>query len=176
MFDVTAWLEENNYGYKCLSDNERQAITGFSLLWGLFEAQMLGREAQARGQSVNARRIVKKCKTLCKPIGSVQEDHFSSSLAHFRERYTKKDGVVNSQFEYLHFRPSDRRGLVKKVLLDHESTTTAEKLAACLIIVFRYRNNDFHGIKWATEFRDQQENFEESNKLLAYVLDLLKDG
>ena len=50
------------------------------------------------------------------------------------------------------------------------------KLAACLIIIFRYRNNYFHGIKWATEFRDQQKNFEESNKLLAFVLDQLNDG
>ena len=135
---------------------------------------MLGREAQARGELVNAKKIVKKCKTLCEPTGSVQEGHFSDSLAHFRERYTE-DGAVNSQFEYLHFRPSDRRVLVEKVLLDHESTTTAEKLAACLIIVFRYRNNYFHGIKWATEFRGQQKNFERSNKLLAHVLGLLNN-
>ena len=110
MFDVTAWLEEHAYGYKCLSDNERQAITGFSLLWGLFEAQMLGKEDQTRGESVNARKIVEKCNTL-----SVQEDSFSGSLAHFRERYTT-DGAINSQFEYLHFRPNDRRELVEKVL------------------------------------------------------------
>ena len=169
MFDVTVWLEENAYGYKCLSDNERQAITGFSLLWGLFEARMLGREAQARGESVNARKIVEKCNTL-----SVQEDCFFDSLAHFRERYTK-DGVVNCRFEYLHLPDGRYQELVKNVLLGHESTA-ADKLAACLIIVYRYRNNYFHGIKWATEFRDQQKNFEESNKLLAFVLDQLNDG
>lgn len=169
MFDVIAWLEEHAYGYKCLSDNERQAITGFSLLWGLFEARVLGKEAQVQGESVNARKIVEKCNAL-----SVQEDCFSDSLAHFRERYTK-DGATNPQFEHLHFRPNDRRELVEKVLLNHESTTPAKKLAACLIIVHRYRNNYFHGIKWATEFRGQQKNFEESNKLLAHVLGLLNN-
>ena len=174
MFDVTAWLEKNAYGYKCLSDNERQAITGFSLLWGLFEARMLDGEAQARGESVNAQKIVEKCKNLCEPIGRVRECHFSDSLAYFRKRYTK-DGETNSHFERLHFRQNDLRNLVENVLLYRESTT-ADKLAACLIIIFRYRNNYFHGIKWATEFRDQQKNFEESNKLLAFVLDQLNDG
>ena len=96
MFDVTAWLEKNAYGYKCLSDNERQAITGFSLLWGLFEARMLDGEAQARGESVNAQKIVEKCKNLCEPIGRVRECHFSDSLAYFRKRYTK-DGETNLQ-------------------------------------------------------------------------------
>ncbi len=84
------------------------------------------------------------------------------------------DEVFNCHFGRLHFRENDRQELVKKVLLGDESTT-AEKLAACLIIVFRYRNNYFHGIKWATEFRGQQENFERSSKLLADVLDLLNN-
>ena len=168
MFDVTEWLEKHAYGYENLSGKERQAIAGFSILWSLFEAQALGRSA-------NAQKIVEKCNALCaRPIGSVREDCFSDSLAYFRKRYTK-DRETNSHFERLHFRQNDLRNLVENVLLYRESTT-ADKLAACLIIIFRYRNNYFHGIKWATEFRDQQKNFEESNKLLAFVLDQLNDG
>ncbi len=168
MFDVTVWLEENAYGYKCLSDNERQAITGFSLLWSLFEHHVLDERGSAVG-------IIQECNSLCEPRGSVQECDFSDSLAYFRQRYTP-GGAFNSLFRDLRLRPNDSPALVEKVLLDHEATTTADKLAACLIIVYRYRNNYFHGIKWATEFRDQQKNFEESNKLLTFVLDQLNEG
>ena len=161
MSDVTTWLEQHAPGYPNLSSEELQAITGFSLLWSLFEAQVLD-------TSASAQKIVEKCNTLYEPIG-VREEHFSDSLEYFRQRYT--DGrAVNSLFRDLCLRDNDHRDLVKKVLLDHESTEPEEKLAACLIIIFRYRNNYFHGIKWATEFRDQQANFEESNKLLVYVL------
>ena len=167
MFDVTEWLEKHAYGYENLSGKERQAITDFSLLWSLFEAQALG-------TSASASKIVEECKNLCEPIGRVRECHFSDSLAYFQRRYTE-DGVVNHHFDGLHLPKGYFQKLVKDVLLSHEPAT-ADKLAACLIIVYRYRNNYFHGIKWATEFRDQQENFEESNKLLAFVLDRLNDG
>lgn len=167
MFDVTEWLEKRAYGYENLSGKERQAITGFSILWSLFEAQALG-------TSANVLKIVEKCKNLCEPIGRVRECHFSDSLAYFQWRYTK-DGAVNHLFHNLHLPKGYAQKLVKKVILRNEPTT-AYKLAACLIIVYRYRNNYFHGIKWATEFRDQQKNFEESNKLLAFVLDQLNEG
>ena len=167
MSDVTKWLKDRVPGYAALSPEERQAITDFSLLWSLFEHHVLDDQGSAAG-------IVKECNSLCEPIGSVRECDFSNSLAYFRQRYTD-GGAVNDLFGDLCLRRNDHRELVEKVLLDHEATTTAKKLAACLIIVYRYRNNYFHGPKWATQSHGQQDNFDESNKLLVYVLGLLNN-
>ena len=167
MSNVTEWLEDRVPGYAALSVEERQAIADFSLLWSLFEHHVLDDKGSAAG-------IVKRCNSLCEPIGSVRECNFSDSLVYFRQRYTC-GGAVNDLFGDLCLRGNDHRKLVEKVLLGHGATTTAAKLAACLIIVYRYRNNYFHGPKWATQFRDQQDNFDESNKLLVYMLGLLNN-
>jgi len=46
-------------------------------------------------------------------------------------------------------------------------------VAALLIVVYRLRNNLFHGEKWAYEMKDQRSNFEQANEVLmkamAYV-------
>ena len=90
-------------------------------------------------------------------------------MAYFRQRYVS-DGQTNHKFESLHFRRNDRRELVEAVLLGHEATAI-EIVKALLIIVFRLRNNLFHGIKWAYEMRDQQRNFENAIAVLTRVLD-----
>ncbi len=40
-----------------------------------------------------------------------------------------------------------------------------------LIIVFRYRNNLFHGVKWEYELAGQLSNFTTANSVLMKVLD-----
>ena len=44
-------------------------------------------------------------------------------------------------------------------------------MAAILIIVFRYRNNLFHGAKWRYNLKDQLGNFTVANNVLTKVLD-----
>jgi hypothetical protein len=44
-------------------------------------------------------------------------------------------------------------------------------LDAALIIVLRYRNNLFHGIKWQYKLFGQLDNFETANAILMKTLD-----
>jgi hypothetical protein len=48
---------------------------------------------------------------------------------------------------------------------------SVDTLIGCLAILFRYRNNLFHGEKWEHELQDQQENFEHSTALLRWLID-----
>jgi len=161
MFDATAWLERNAPGYGQLPDEARNAITEFSLLWSLFESQILN-------ESASASAIIKKCEFL-DASGLLHERDFVDCLSYFQTRYSEY-GTLGPRFEGLYLRKNDKRDLVAKVILGGEASV-AEKLAACLIVVYRYRNNYFHGIKWAYRFHDQLENFQHSNRLLAYVMD-----
>ena len=48
----------------------------------------------------------------------------------------------------------------------------AEVAAALLIIVYRFRNNLLHGVKWAYEIRGQFENFRHANAVLMQAIEL----
>jgi hypothetical protein len=55
----------------------------------------------------------------------------------------------------------------------------ANRIAAVLIIVFRYRNNLFHGVKWQYKLEGQLGNFSAANDALMKVLErhgALADG
>ncbi|MCT9000545.1 hypothetical protein [Chelativorans intermedius] len=154
------WLKRTQPGYRELSNVERSAVAGFSIVWSVFEARALSTNA-------NATAIVRFVDENAASFGSAEP--FGDALAYFRQRYVS-DGQTNHKFESLHFRQNDRRELVEAVLLEHEATPT-EIVKALLIIVFRLRNNLFHGLKWAYEMRDQQRNFENAIAVLTRVLD-----
>lgn len=154
------WLERTQPGYQELSNVERSAVAGFSIVWSVFEARALSTNA-------NATAIVRFVDENAASFGSAEP--FGDALAYFQQRYVS-DGQTNHKFESLHFRRNDRRELVEAVLLGHEATAI-EIVTALLIIVFRLRNNLFHGIKWAYEMRDQQRNFENAIAVLTRVLD-----
>ena len=101
--------------------------------------------------------------------GGIDDEQIDSHLGYFKGRYVE-DGNPSYRFNHLHLRPNDNEGLVREVLLGNENAPE-NKLACCLIIILRFRNNYFHGIKWAYQFQDQRENFERSCSLLTYCLD-----
>lgn len=160
---VEDWLERTQPGYKDLSNVERSAVAQFSIVWSVFEAQALSTNASAEA-------IVRFVEKNAASFGSAEP--FGDALAYFRQRYVS-NGQTNHKFKRLRFRRNDRRELVEAVLLEHEATPT-EIVKALLIIVFRLRNNLFHGIKWANEMRGQQRNFDNAIAVLTRVLDSIR--
>lgn len=158
---IEEYLEKKRMGYENLSGDERRAISNFALIWSLFEAQLLD-------ESASARKILQKVQEWINGSGidnALVEDH----LDYFKDRYIE-DGEFGYRFDHLHLRSNDNEQLVRNVLLGNEDSSE-NKLACCLIIILRFRNNYFHGIKWAYQFREQQENFERSCSLLTWCLD-----
>jgi|TARA_R100000501_G_C2571239_1_gene78032 hypothetical protein len=159
--EVERYLEKKGMGYENLSESERKAISHFALIWSLFEAQLLQENASAR-------KIVEKSAEWMEADG-LDEFFVEDMLNYFKARYIE-DGEFNYRFDHLHLRPNDNEQLVKDVLLGQE-VELKNKLACCLIIVLRFRNNYFHGIKWAYQFREQKDNLESSCCLLTWCLD-----
>ncbi|WP_186178005.1 hypothetical protein [Burkholderia gladioli] len=160
--DATEWLRNRRTGFDELSREEIEQISQFSLLWTYFEAKTLGTMATAG-------RIITLSENLFSS-GATNFDEVAEAMQHFRERYID-DGSVNYHFGELHFRRNDREDLVTEVLLGR-SDSAPEHLAAALLIVFRLRNNLFHGLKWAYALRGQRENFRVSTKLMMKMCEL----
>lgn len=160
--DATAFLIQYVPGYVDLEQPERDAISHFTLLWSAMEGRVLQTNA-------NPTSLVEAAKVMAR-AGQVHLDAYQHSLAHFRERYFQ-DGAFTYHFEHLLFRPRDRRALVEAVLSGNDNDP-ASVVAALLIIVYRLRNNLFHGAKWAYGIKGQQANFMFGGEVLMRVLEV----
>jgi hypothetical protein len=156
------WLQERAPGFRELSGDERDAIMQFLLLWSLFEARALNTHGNANSILAVAKRWAAK--------GLLADESFNPELSYFQNRYYA-DGDFTYHFDHLNLRRADQPDLVQRVL-KNEAADLAEMAAALLIIVYRLRNNLFHGVKGAYEIRGQFENFSHANAVLMQAIEL----
>lgn len=155
------WLEARAPGFKDLPLSDRRAIFDFSFLWSLFEAQIMENFARAD-------RIREKVDAWAAD-GTLEANQFDPQLAYFRNRYFA-DGALTHHFPYLDLRPADHPALVQAVI-EGANDDPRDRMLALLMIVWRLRNNLFHGAKWAYQLRDQRENFTQANSVLMRLLE-----
>lgn len=155
------WLEARAPGFLDLPDPDRRAIFDFAFLWSLFEAQIM--DNFARAERIRERVDVWVAN------GTLEAGLYDTELDYFRNRYFA-DGELTYHFPHLNLRPSDHPDLVQAVI---EGTNNAprDRMLALLMIVWRLRNNLFHGAKWAYGLRDQLENFRHANCVLMRMLE-----
>jgi hypothetical protein len=154
------WLSTRAPGYRNLSDQEHKAILHFALLWSLFEANVLASNA-------NVPSILKKCAEW-EETNRLSTPGFEDCLNYFRGRYFK-DGTTTNSYEGLRFRPNDQESLVRSVL-SCQNRNPRDELAALFIIIYRLRNNLFHGEKWSYQLAGQFLNFSHANDALMEAL------
>jgi len=152
------WLSKKSPEFGQLSENEKIAIIDFSLLWNFFEARCLDNNA-------NIDRIRQYVHQL--PEELVDSPEIQKLADYFRERYIDGAGYSN-RYPHLHLERSGNPSEVARML--RGQSENRETLIGCLGIVFRYRNNLFHGKKWDYELQEQQENFERSTALLRWLI------
>lgn len=153
-------IEKVAPGVANLSNAEHEVLQQFTLLWTLFEAQVLENNAS-----------VKKITEITLKLGvqGIEVDWFNEQLFYFKDRYIQ-DGATNYRFEHLRLRKNDNPELVRLVLLG-EIIDIEAQLTVCLTIVYRFRNNFFHGLKWAYSLQGQFDNFMQSANLLKTCLE-----
>jgi hypothetical protein len=157
------WLQQRAPGVPQLTPDERQAITDFSILWSLFEARALGNEASSK-------RLLRLTQGW-EENGRLTADMFAPHLVYFRNRYFQ-NGQETQHFGHLNLRGNDRIPLVQSVL-GGKSEGLANDTAVVFIVVFRYRNNLFHGLKWAYALQGQLDNFLQANSVLMKGLEIV---
>ena len=150
------WLTSRVPDFMSMPTEEHEAIFHFTLLWSLFENRVLGRNGNVR-----------KIRTAVEN-NSFDLAKFDDSLAHFKNRYVQ-NGEMSYLFDRL-FPQNNGKELVAAVLKGEEEHPN-ECVIALLIIVYRLRNNLFHGSKWEDEIQGQQKNFNHANKVLMEAID-----
>ena len=138
------------------SEVDLSSVKDFSLIWNVFENVV----CQNNFSIARTEEVIKN--------SLIDSTEFNSYLEYFKNRYVS-NGTFTNRFQYLHFRNNDRRNLVEDVLLGN-NTKNNDIILALLIIVYRYRNNLFHGIKRIQEIDKQRENFENANGVIKTLL------
>lgn len=151
------WLRHTVPGFDNLSEDERAEIRDFAMLWSLFEGTVLGANGSARSLVA----IVDGLQA----HGAVDVGPLADAIAHFRGRYYANGAFTPAFDQHLHFRRHDRR-TVAEALISGATNDAAEMLKGLLIIVYRLRNNLFHGVKWTYKIQGQLENFRHANATL----------
>lgn len=162
-------IVENTYEYGKgnISPKSLSLATEFLLLYSRFE--YLYMEEREKGKEEE------KYKNIYELIDDVDNIELSKDfprqeiMDYFRNRYVR-NGKVNLRFTDLNFgqkgKSKEGKDLCKRVLEGDEK----DELKCMLHIIYRYRNNIFHGTKPFTNIESQRENFEKSYQVLIELL------
>jgi hypothetical protein len=156
------WLKARAPVFREFPPEDQSAITDFALLWGFFENRIL--ETNCSAAKIVA--VVRKWTD----EGILSANLFDDELAYFANRYFR-DGDFTHRFHDLRFRNGDQGDIIRAVL-SGQDTNAQHRVLTALIIVYRYRNNLFHGLKWEYEIAGQRGNFDAANIVLMKALDI----
>lgn len=149
------WLS-NRYS-KSFEEEELSSIKNFALIWNIFEGNLCN-------SKFSIQTIENKINNSTFSISDFQDQ-----IAYFKMRYADNN-TINNRFYSLNFRKNDRIDFVKKVLLN-SNKNTKDILLAITIIIYRLRNNLFHGLKNMYSIEGQRDNFMNSNLFLMKLID-----
>lgn len=162
--DPTEFLAKRVPGYADLDADERQAVAEFSLLWPAVEGSILGTDAKPG-------RLIQIGITL-RDAGRLDMERFAEPLAYFRSRYWR-DGNFTPEYDGLHtgkYNAANRKLVIDA--LSNQPQLPEDTLSGLLLVVYRLRNNLFHGVKWAYGIRGQKSNFKNACEVLMGIMEL----
>lgn len=157
MSDTKNWINHNIHDGHKVNDSY-QSIADFCLMWALFEGTELHRVENTVDE------LEEVANRLYYQIRGIEP-----ALDFWSDRFTES-GEFNQKFRKLRFSHAPHEALVKSVLLK-ENTNRSDILHALLLIVYRIRNNLFHGEKDITRIFNQKSNFINSSYLLQRVIE-----
>jgi hypothetical protein len=130
-------------------------------MWNLFEGLLCNKSA-----SIN------KFKELSKKIAQTgrNERNLYDIFDYYRNRYFSREQEFTNYFENLNFRKNDRRDFVEKTLTS--DTPDFESVASTImIILYRIRNNLFHGLKSIDQLNSQSDNLNKAATALSLLIE-----
>ncbi|NCB58321.1 MAG: hypothetical protein EOM46_12650 [Gammaproteobacteria bacterium] len=155
---ATGWINQNIRDSDKLNKNILNSISDFVLMWAIFEAS----EGADSG-------ILERIPQLARDISQRAPDNLiDEHLLYWSDRYIT-NGKPNQQFSRLKFRDIEQSKLVFNVLSNCEESSI-NKISAALFIIYRYRNNLFHGLKDITKLNTQLDNLNNAIEVLQKTL------
>lgn len=163
------WLNQHQLGYVDLDGEDRTAMREFALLWSIFELQALFGDSRVEAMIGYVDEFANVAKTDCKKLLAAP---FIPHLTYFREQFVDAERLsTNDLFESMQFQESDHKELVSHALIKLNDETP-ELIKALLIIVHRFRDGLFRGLKWYPCSKKQRDDLYHASKILMKAADI----
>ena len=138
-----------------LSEVDLNFIKDFVLLWNLLESKY-----QERNFRIN--NVLREIENNANRF-NCNNEKLNDIFSYFYDRYQDRERLEKLNLKNNNF------NFVKEILnKQKEEITCIEKIKLIMLIVYRYRNNLFHGEKDLTYIEYQKENFNYANKFLIF--------
>jgi len=160
-FNAVDWMMERHPSLHRSGREQFEHVLHFALMWNMFESSVCNQSASLQALEAAVDELERN-----NLLGDIE---FNSFLSYFQNRYVS-NREFTERFPHLRLRSRDREQLVREVLLGNETNPSSVALT-CLLIVYRYRNNLFHGIKEIYDIGNQKDLFEQSSMLLAKIME-----
>lgn len=152
------WISNNIEGTNTLTSEVCGLVSDFALMWSLFEAS----EIDDAGNFTDTIPVIARRLSLSPEVAD-------SLLTFWRDRYLNDDTGHNRVDFLFNHHDSDHRESVVRVLQNVESSP--EEKTICIIrIIYRLRNNLFHGNKSLMLLGRQTENLSHAVSSLQILL------
>ena len=162
-FSASKWIANNTSGGTELSAVTQRSLADFTIMWNFFESTLCNNRA-----SVNEfKRIIANFQPAQLDQMTIQK--LNSCLSYWRTRYCISDGF-NQLFNELNFRLNDCKTDVKEVL-NETKIDLRDKIFALMILIYRLRNNLFHGLKSIQILNNQVDNINNASFCIAAILE-----
>ncbi len=163
-FSAKHWIDTNCRGAHALKRESVDVVSSFTLMWNIFEGAVCDNNA----------RIIEVFKRLANEIAQrgLLPQNVKDGVLFWRQRYVT-DAKLNNRFERLRFKRHDCREHIEAVLRS-EKDDPESQLLAVMIVIYRLRNNLFHGLKEIDALNDQVPNLTMACLVLAAILEVSK--
>jgi hypothetical protein len=159
IFDAKSWIMGTCPGADILRSETLDVVSNFTLIWNLFEGTLCNNGAKVSAFENIAKSVARR--------GA--PDVVMEGVQFWDDRYFT--GIeFNELFTDLNFRAVDRQDLVEKVLSGVQNDPHSQALAV-MIIIYRLRNNLFHGLKSIPTLNDQVVNLDMACRALAAIVE-----
>lgn len=162
-FNAAEWIAENTLGGTRLTSETQETVAGFTTMWNFFESTLCGNRASIAAFE----RVLESFRP--EDMTQTTSQKLAECLVFWRMRYGTPGGF-SENFHGLNFRAGDRKPHVEAVL-SSEGGQPEDQLLALMIIVYRLRNNLFHGLKSLEMLNDQVHNLTNASLCLAAILE-----
>jgi hypothetical protein len=164
-FDATIWIKQNTKNGTLLTPETVSAVASFTMMWNIFEGSLCNNSANIQ----EFKRIAKRIDKISIPNKDIKA--LEDCLNFWKFRYVTPNGL-SKLFNGLNFRSGDNKNIVEDVL-NTNSEHIADKVFALMIIVYRLRNNLFHGLKSIDELNHQVDNINTASQCIAILMPIL---
>lgn len=139
---------------------KRSFIFNFAMIWNLFEDRCMGKKAQ-----------ISKVNNLVESLISINNLEVDAIFDYFKDRYKVADNIYNTESLLWRRNENTYRNFVIEKFRDTQCSHQ-DKIKAVLYIIFRLRNNLFHGEKDIAIINEQKRTFVLVNKFLMDLITL----